>query len=383
MARFRGLLRALLTAWHAANLAAGVDSASDDNGLRKAASFIDASGAVDGWHPSGGSRGAQRLIRHGNGHNAKELANIDHEEYVVWPSMLELRRGGDPEGTTRRRGGPRRRRGVTSIIGDYNFDGNIGAAKTGIWRPAFAAGIDKTAIHLNNPSPGTIDVEKAERRYESNNSFLQFPRVSKRVGSFALMFDFKFIRRNGQMMVTDGADLLQFVTADNPGSPFETHSLGFGVSANGDVLKFAGQAMARNITNKWIHVGLSSRFPCHPNRSTLKIFIDGKLRTNITETKQLMDICGKTPLINFNCWDHGQQCSAQLEMMLDNMWTIEDYISLSSPVKLLKKVEDDGSEVEPPEEKDDAIVGTLTRWSLLFPVLVVLVQHSFTERTNL
>lgn len=249
---------------------------------------------------------------------------------VAGSMIAEEQRGLPREVGYRRRGGPRRRRGMTSIIGEYSFDGTLDKARTGIWRPAFAAGFGSgSAVHLNKPSEDLIDRKKAKLRFTSKNSFLELPPVSRQLTAYTLMFDFFYLKRKGR----DGHALLQFATPEKNGRPFESDGIGFHVTTDHKLMfKHAKDAdmkeIANQIQSKWLHVGITSTRPCAGD-GTMKVFVNGGEKASFKAKDKVFDVCSKTPFINFDCkpGSRGGKCTARLEMKVDNLWTVEDYVS--------------------------------------------------------
>lgn len=258
-----------------------------------------------------------------------------------WPSLLELKNLGSPGGGGagggesdgwRRRGGARRRRGVSSIIGDFPMDLDMGAAKTGVWRPAFVISGEHKALHLDNPSGLLLDQKRALKRYNSNNSWLELPQVAPkltapRMAAYSIMFDFKLIRKS---VDTQGHMLLEFSSPEHAGLPFRSSGIGFEISKGNDlVFKGTNEVLKRDIKQNWTHIGVTANNPCGDD-SILKVYVDGELKINWNETQanDKWKICTMQPFFNFHCWNWGKDCSARLEVLLDNLWTIEDYVTL-------------------------------------------------------
>lgn len=232
-----------------------------------------------------------------------------------------------------RPGGPRRRRGVSTILRVYSFDKDIGAAKTGTWKPQFAVDRSHQAVHLNVPSGQVLDRQKALLRYESKESWLEFPKVAPRLTapqliSYSVMFDFMI---KGKAVDWNDNVIWQMAMPESNGLPFRTSNIGFQLTKENS-LRWLGREedLKKDIMGKWVHVGVTASNPCEPDISTLKVYVDGELKIDLPKgkAKDKFNICDQTPFVNFDCWDRGKKCSAQLDLLMDNMWSIEDYAAV-------------------------------------------------------
>eukprot|EP00928_Gymnodinium_smaydae_P042915 TRINITY_DN2885_c0_g1_i1.p1 TRINITY_DN2885_c0_g1~~TRINITY_DN2885_c0_g1_i1.p1 ORF type:complete len:427 (-),score=74.09 TRINITY_DN2885_c0_g1_i1:143-1423(-) len=230
-----------------------------------------------------------------------------------WPTLLELARS-DPPGL-RRRGGARRREGTGSIIREFTFEDNLDGAFTGLWKPDFTEGKEGKAIYLNKPSEQFLDVTTSLARFKSENSFLEFQKVRRKMAAFSLMFDIRLYPE----LPKDAVTVFQFVKVK---PEFEINEL-LQFRVDSGRLLLGDELLTGLAPSEWVHIGLTSSMPC--DNGPLKVFVDGSLRVDKKDGG--FNVCGLTPLVNLDCWARGAQCSAKVPLLLDNLWFIQDYIT--------------------------------------------------------